>query len=109
MNKKTIGTILKNTDYVRTSGSPEEKQAAGYLQSLCESMGISVFQESFDVGTAEIITASLSADGREIPCTGTSLRIGNGIMVVFRQVIAEVLGNRLQLVILQIWYELLRP
>ena len=73
MNKKTIGTILKNTDYVRTSGSPEEKQAAGYLQSLCESMGISVFQESFDVDTAEIITASLAADGREIPCTGYKL------------------------------------
>ena len=39
----------------------------------------------------------------------TSLRIGNSIVVVFRQVIAKVLGNSLQLVILQIWYELLRP
>lgn len=39
----------------------------------------------------------------------TSLGIGNGIMVVFRQVIPEMLGNRLQFVILQIWYELLRP
>ena len=73
MNKKTVREILKNTDYIRTSGSAEEKQAADYLQGLCEAMGVTAFQESFDVDTAEILEASLAADGKEIPCRGYKL------------------------------------
>ena len=73
MNKKTVREILGNTDYIRVSGSAEEKQAADYLQGLCEGLGIKSFQEPFDVDTAEIRAASLSADGREIPCKGYKL------------------------------------
>ena len=73
MNKKTVREILKNTDYIRTSGSAEEKQAADYLQGLCEAMGVTAFRESFDVDTAEILEASLAADGKEIPCRGYKL------------------------------------
>ena len=73
MNRKTIRDILKKTDYIRVSGSDEEKQAAAYLQGLCTEMGVSAWQESFDVDTAEIRDASLSADGREIPCKGYKL------------------------------------
>ena len=73
MNQKTIRAILNETDYIRTSGSAEEKKAAGCLQGLCEKMGVSVFQESFDVDTAEILAASLTAGGRENPCRGYKL------------------------------------
>ena len=54
MNKKTVREILKNTDYIRVSGSAEEKQAAAYLRSLCEKLGVSAYQEPFDVDVAEI-------------------------------------------------------
>ncbi|MER1994855.1 MAG: hypothetical protein ABS897_12520, partial [Eubacteriales bacterium] len=77
MNKKTVREILNSTDYIRTSGSAEEKKAAGYLQGLCEQLGVKAFQESFDVDVAEIKAASLTADGREIPCKGYKL-CGNG-------------------------------
>ena len=73
MNKKTVREILKNTDYIRVSGSAEEKQAAAYLRSLCEKLGVSAYQESFDVDVAEIREAVLTADGREIPCKGYKL------------------------------------
>ena len=73
MNKKTVREILKNTDYIRVSGSAEEKQAAAYLRSLCEKLGVSAYQEPFDVDVAEIREAVLTADGREIPCKGYKL------------------------------------
>ena len=47
MNKKTVRDILNATDYIRTSGSAEEKKAADYLRGLCEALGISAFPESF--------------------------------------------------------------
>ena len=73
MNKKTVREILKNTDYIRVSGSAEEKQAAAYLRSLCEKLGVSAYQEPFDVDVAEIREAVLTADGREITCKGYKL------------------------------------
>lgn len=73
MNRKTVREILKNTDYIRVSGSAEEKQAAAYLRSLCEKLGVSAYQESFDVDVAEIREAVLTADGREILCKGYKL------------------------------------
>ena len=73
MNKKTVREILKNTDYIRVSGSAEEKQAAAYLRNLCEKLGVSAYQEPFDVDVAEIREAVLTADGREIPCKGYKL------------------------------------
>lgn len=73
MKKKTIREILRATDYVRFSGSAKEKEAAGYLRDLCAERGAAVRLEPFDVDTAEIRTASLTADGREIPCKGYRL------------------------------------
>ena len=73
MNRKTIREILKNTDYIRISGSAEEKQAAAYLQSQCGKLGVSACLESFDVDVAEIRKAVLTADGKEIPCKGYKL------------------------------------
>ena len=73
MNKATVKEILDRTDYVRTSGSAEEKKAADYLQALCESYGVKAFQEPFDVETGEVHEAVLTADGRDIPCRGYRL------------------------------------
>ena len=73
MNKKTVREILKQTDYVRTSGSAEEEKAAEYLRSLCEQLGAKAYMEPFDVDTAEIHSASLTVDGRPVPCKGYKL------------------------------------
>ena len=73
MNQETIREILDKTDYIRISGSAEEKTAAAYLESLCRERGANAFQEPFDVETAEIREAVLTADGREIPCKGYKL------------------------------------
>ncbi len=73
MNRKTVRSILNETDYIRTSGSAEEKKAAGYLREQCEKLGASAFLEPFEVDVAEIREASLAADSREIPCRGYRL------------------------------------
>ena len=73
MTHEKIREILEKTDHVRFCGSAEEKETAEYLKSLCEAEGASACTESFDVETAEIHTAILTADGREIPCRGYRL------------------------------------
>ena len=73
MNKKAIRKILNDTDYIRVSGSAEEKKAAAYLRDLCGRLGVSADLEPFDVDTAEIRDTALAADGREIPCKGYKL------------------------------------
>ena len=73
MKPEKVREILTRTDYVRISGSAEEKEAADYLQQLCEELGAKTFQEPFEVETAEICAAVLTADGREIPCKGYKL------------------------------------
>ncbi len=73
MKHEWITRILDRTDHVRFSGSAEEKEAAEYLKSLCLEQGVSSFLESFDVDTAEIHSAKLTADGRDIPCKGYRL------------------------------------
>lgn len=73
MNQETIREILDRTDRVRCSGSAEEKETAAYLESLCRERGANVYRESFEVDVAEVHTAKLTADGREIPCIGYTL------------------------------------
>ena len=73
MNHDTIREILNRTDCIRVSGSAEESAAAAYLESLCRDLGVHAYQETFDVETAEIREAVLTADGREIPCKGYKL------------------------------------
>ena len=73
MTKEMIREILEKTDCVRFSGTEAEKDAAGYLEGLCAGMGAKAYQEPFNVDTAKDITASLTADGREIPCNGYRL------------------------------------
>ena len=73
MDRETIREILEKTDCVRVSGSAEEKAAAEYLRGLCEARGAKAYLEPFDVETADVREASLTADGREIPCVGYML------------------------------------
>ena len=68
MNTKTIKQIFKDTDFVHRSGTPEEKQVAEYLKARCEALGAEARLEAFRVPMAEIESARLLADGREIPC-----------------------------------------
>ena len=73
MDLNTIREILDRTDYIRISGSAEEKTAAEYLKGLCGERGAKAFLEPFDVDTAVVHEAVLAADGREIPCKGYKL------------------------------------
>ena len=73
MTAEMIREILEKTDCVRFSGSAAEKEAAEYLKSLCEGLGATAHLEPFDVDVAEIHSASLTADGKEIPCKGYRL------------------------------------
>ena len=73
MNLKKIHQILKDTDYVHTSGSPEELKVAEYLKAEAEALGAEARIEAFPVPMAEVRSASLLADGKEIPCKGYKL------------------------------------
>ena len=70
MTEKQIMKIFNDTAYVRTGGSPEEKQCAEYLKERCEAMGLPARLESFSVDMATIQEAVLTVDGKEIPCKG---------------------------------------
>lgn len=77
MKISEIRQILKDTDYVRTSGSSQELKAAEYLKAKCEEKGIEARIEAFPVAMAEMKDAHLYIDGKEIPCRG-SLLCGSG-------------------------------
>ena len=72
-----IRQILKDTDYVRTSGSPQELKAAEYLKARCEEKGMAARIEAFPVAMSELQESHLYVDGKEIPCRG-SLLCGSG-------------------------------
>ena len=78
MNQKTIRQILKDTGYVRTGGSDAERRCAEYLAGHCRALGAEAGMETFPVDMGEIRSASLRADGREIPCRGY-LFSGSGV------------------------------
>ena len=72
MDQKTIQRILTETAYVRTGGSPEELRCALYLQEECKKLGFEAKLEPFTVAMSNMDTASLTVDGKEIPCKGYS-------------------------------------
>lgn len=78
MNKKQVRQILKDTDFIHISASPEELKVAKYLKARCEEMGAKAKLESFEVETADVKSATLTvtlSGGRkkEIPCKGYRL------------------------------------
>lgn len=68
MTTKELEQIFKDTDFVHWSGSKEELKVAKYLQKKCKDMGIAAKTESFRVSAAQIESAHLFADGKEIAC-----------------------------------------
>ncbi len=77
MDVQDIMKIFEETAYIRTGGSPEELRCAEYIRDLCADMGLQAKIESFPVDMAEISSARLLVDGRQIPCKGY-LCAGNG-------------------------------
>ena len=70
MDKQYIMEMFRDTAYVRTGGSEEEKKAAEYIVKQCERRGIWPTVEEFEVPMAKIKTAKLTVDGKEIECRG---------------------------------------
>ena len=70
MTAEQLKSIFESTDFVHTSGTPEELQVAEFLKAQCEALGVSARLESFRVAMADMEEASVTADGREIPCEG---------------------------------------
>ncbi len=70
MDAKTVARILEETAYVRTGGSPQELKCAEYIREECKKFGGNAFLEAFPVDMANIQSASLTADGKDIPCKG---------------------------------------
>ncbi len=73
MNTRAIRKILKDTDFIHTSGTPEELKVAEYLKAQCEAMGAKTWLESFPVEMSDMREAHLMADRKEIPCEGYRL------------------------------------
>ncbi len=72
MELAKLKRIFDDTDYVRRSGTPGEKQAAEYLLGRCEALGVKAGLEEFPVPMGEIETAEVLADGKSVPCKGLS-------------------------------------
>ena len=70
MNNQQIMQIFADTAYVRMGGSEAEKRAAKYLRDCCRSLGLSATVEEFEVDMASIRSATLTVDGKQIPCRG---------------------------------------
>ncbi len=78
MNKKQVRQILKDTDFIHISGSPEEKKVAEYLKKCCENLGVKAKLEAFEVEIGDVKSASLTVTlpggkTQEIPCKGYRL------------------------------------
>ena len=72
MTQKQLRLIFRDTDFVHTSGSPEELRVAEYLKAKCEALGASARIEAFPVPMGEISKAEVLADGRPVPCQGVA-------------------------------------
>ena len=70
MTEEKILKILKETDYVRTGGSPEELKCAEYLRTCCNELEVEARIEDFEVQMSHMKNATLVADGEELPCRG---------------------------------------
>jgi len=70
MDAKEIMQIFADTAYVRMGGSAEELRAAEYLQAKVADMGCEAQIVPFEVPVSEIQEATLTVDGKDIPCKG---------------------------------------
>ncbi|MBE6627070.1 MAG: Zn-dependent exopeptidase M28 [Ruminococcaceae bacterium] len=77
MKKELIEKIFADTAFVHTGGSAEELKVAEYLRDTAVELGLDAHLEEFEVDMATVHEATLTVDGREIPCKGY-LCAGNG-------------------------------
>lgn len=70
MNKKTMLKLFKDLNFKRVSGTDGEKRAAEYFKTYIASLGLKSAVETFEVKSGKVKSASLKADGKEIPCRG---------------------------------------
>ena len=70
MDLNFVNRVLADTAYVHTGGSAEELKCAEYLQQVCKDMGFDAILEPFSVDMAAMKSATLTVDGKEIPCKG---------------------------------------
>jgi len=70
MDHSKMKRIFIDTDFVHTSGTPEELKVAQYLKACCEELGVRAWIESFPVPMAEMESCEVLADGRSVPCKG---------------------------------------
>ena len=70
MHTKELKQIFRDTDFVHRSGTPEELKVAEYLRGRCEALGVKAWLEDFPVPMAEMQSAAVLADGKEIACKG---------------------------------------
>ena len=68
INEQKIEEILKDTSYIRTSGSDSERECAEYIANLCRLMGLEPVIEPFPVRMYQEKKAVLTVDGKEIEC-----------------------------------------
>ncbi len=79
MDAKTYARIFNETAYVRMGGSAEELKCAEYLQAECTRLGLDAEIVSFPVDMSNLNAATLTVDGKEIPCKGY-LCAGSGVV-----------------------------
>ena len=70
MKAQLIEKIFADTAYVRTGGSEAELRTAEYIPGVCRDLGIEAHLEDFPVDMARMELATLTVDGRDIPCRG---------------------------------------
>lgn len=73
MELEWIRQILRENDFIHTSGTPEEKQVAENLRGYCEKLGVPAHLEGFPVQMAQVHEAELTVNGESIPCKGYKL------------------------------------
>ncbi len=70
MQIKELKQIFKDTNFVHRSGTPDEWKVAEYLRNRCDAFDAKAWLEAFAVPMAEMLSASVTADGKEIPGRG---------------------------------------
>lgn len=73
MNLKQLKKIFNDTAYVHTGGSQEELKCANYLIDTLAGWGLKATLQPFEVQRANVHSATLTVDGKSLPCKGYSL------------------------------------
>ena len=68
MNTRDINKILRDTAYVRVSGTSEEKQCAEYICGKCKQIGIDADLQPFKIEQYDTKKSGLFVDGKEVKC-----------------------------------------